>query len=39
MSLQDNLLQVLRFFVAEWALQHNHPLLPLSRAISQENVF
>ena len=27
------------FFVAEWALQHNHPLFPLSRAISHENVF
>ena len=27
------------FFVAEWTLQHNHPLLPLSRAISLTNVF
>ena len=27
------------FFVAELALQHNHPLFPLSRAISDENVF
>ena len=27
------------FFVAERALQHNHPLFPLSRAISHENVF
>ena len=28
-------LQNLRCFVAEWALEHNHPLFPLSRAISQ----
>ena len=26
----------LRFFVGEWALQHNRPLLPLSRAKSHE---
>ena len=32
-------LQIFRFFVAEWVLQHNHPLFPLSRAISHENVF
>ena len=32
-------LQILRFFVAEWALKHNHVLFPLLRAISHENVF
>ena len=35
MSWQQNL----RYFAAEWALQQNHPLLPLSRVISHENTF
>ena len=30
-------MQNLPFFVGEWALQHNRPLLPLSRAKSHEN--
>ena len=28
----ESWLQNLRFFEGEWALQHNHPLLPSSRA-------
>ena len=33
----ESRMQNLPFFVGEWALQHNRPLLPLSRAKSHEN--
>ena len=32
-------MQNLPFFVGEWALQHDRPLLPLSRAKGHENFF
>ena len=34
----ESRMQNLPFFVGEWALQHNRPLLPLSRAKSHEEV-
>ena len=35
----ESRMQKLPFFVEEWALQHNRPLLPLSRAKSHEKNF